>query len=337
MYNVADYIERCIRSIEAQDISRDEYEIICIDDGSPDNCAEIVKKLQSEFDNILLIEQENQGVSCARNNGMDKASGSYLLMVDPDDYLIENSLKEKLEIIEHFDLDIAYTGYIILDKSLKESYIYDLKLNNEILSGCEYYCKYDRGRSEVRDSDRSWAIFLSAQFIRMNELRYLADVPYLEDGEFICRVNCLANRVTFLSKPFYLRTIRVGSATNSNLFYSTKAQHGFLKAAHNLVDFKEELLNIPKHEVCLNHKIIHFVLLYVASFTFLGYIRNVKLLYSNLKKGRLRKLSTYGASDFYRRAANYYNYSIHLLFVYWMYFRLKKSIFIRLNRFRDFF
>ena len=72
MYNVAPYVERCIRSLEDQDIPRNEYELICINDGSPDNCREIVEQLQLEFSNIVLINQINQGVSVARNNGIDK-------------------------------------------------------------------------------------------------------------------------------------------------------------------------------------------------------------------------------------------------------------------------
>ena len=83
IYNVAPYVERCIRSLEDQDIPKDDYEIICINDGSPDNCREIVEQLQQEFSNIILINQENQGVSMARNNGIDLSEGKYLLFVDP--------------------------------------------------------------------------------------------------------------------------------------------------------------------------------------------------------------------------------------------------------------
>ena len=70
MYNVASYVERCIRSLENQDIPKEDYELICINDGSPDNCKEIIVRLQKEFSNIILIDQENQGVSRARNNGV---------------------------------------------------------------------------------------------------------------------------------------------------------------------------------------------------------------------------------------------------------------------------
>jgi glycosyltransferase involved in cell wall biosynthesis len=59
-YNVADYIEKCIRSLEDQDIPKEDYEIIVTKDGSPDDCQAIIERLQKEFTNIVLINQENQ-------------------------------------------------------------------------------------------------------------------------------------------------------------------------------------------------------------------------------------------------------------------------------------
>jgi glycosyltransferase involved in cell wall biosynthesis len=66
-YKVEDFIERCIHSLENQDIAKADYEIIVTNDGSPDNSKVIVEKLQHEFSNIILVNQQNQGVSRARN------------------------------------------------------------------------------------------------------------------------------------------------------------------------------------------------------------------------------------------------------------------------------
>jgi glycosyltransferase involved in cell wall biosynthesis len=66
MYNVEPYVERCIRSLEEQDIPREDYEIICINDGSPDDCRGVVKRLMIEFDNLILMAliKLSEGILC---------------------------------------------------------------------------------------------------------------------------------------------------------------------------------------------------------------------------------------------------------------------------------
>ena len=61
IYNVEPYVEKCIRSLEDQDIPKDAYEIICVNDGSPDNSQQIVEKLQQEFSNINIDQSEKSG------------------------------------------------------------------------------------------------------------------------------------------------------------------------------------------------------------------------------------------------------------------------------------
>ncbi len=144
-------------SLVAQDIPLYDYEIICVNDGSPDGCMEVVERLKKEFENIILIDQVNKGVSLARNAGIENSTGKYLLMVDPDDFILPNSLKNKLDIIEQNNLDVGLTGYIILDKDQREEYLYDPDHDsNEIVSGICYFSKYEQGKIEIRDPDRSW-------------------------------------------------------------------------------------------------------------------------------------------------------------------------------------
>ena len=85
---------------EDQDLPEEEYEIIVINDGLLDRCREIVEGLQKEFSNIILINQENQGVSMARNNGISRAQGEFIMFVDADDYVSINTFKHILEKIQ---------------------------------------------------------------------------------------------------------------------------------------------------------------------------------------------------------------------------------------------
>lgn len=335
MYNVEPYVERCLRSLEDQDISRDEYEIICINDGSPDNCRGVVEALQREFDNIILINQENQGVSRARNKGMDLAAGSYLLMVDPDDYLQPNVLKERLEIMDYHSLDVGLTGYTILNESFEEEYRFDpMHETKRIHSGIEILNSYRKDKPEIveRDPHRSWAVFYRTSFLNTNKLRYLADVPYLEDGELMARIMCLAEKVTFINGPVYMRTTRPGSATHSRLFNSKKGRDGFIKAAYNLYHFRQEHCRSSEQEIFINENIVHFTILPLISLEGLDYFRFYSELHTTLKKGALRKLETAGIRKWYRKLGRYYNRSMHCLYLYWLIHRMRESMKWRLKR-----
>lgn len=335
MYNVEPYVERCIRSLEDQDLPKEDYEIICINDGSPDKSREIVRSLQREFDNIVLIDQDNQGVSIARNNGINKAKGNYLLMVDPDDYIKHDVFKARLDLLEQNNLDIGITGFIILGERGNEEYRYDpLYDKSKVFSGIEYY-NYFRIRNnniEKRDPHRTVAIFFRREFLFQHNLSYLADVPYLEDGELLARAVCLAKRVMFFNTPFYLRTTRPGSATHSNLYYSEKARNGFLKAATNLHQFKIDICRKKEQKEFLNTYIVHFTCLYIKSFRVSEYFKKYSILVNILKTGPLKRLDTSGCSKSYKKMAGHYNRSIHCFYINYIIHRISMSLKIKVRK-----
>ena len=127
MYNVELFIERCIESLENQNLSKSDYEIICINDGSPDRCKETIERLQERYSNIILINQENQGVSTARNRGIEVADSEYFLFIDPDDYIRENSLGLVLNHAEDNHAQVSFLGFTFLnaDGSVRQEVLYD--------------------------------------------------------------------------------------------------------------------------------------------------------------------------------------------------------------------
>jgi glycosyltransferase involved in cell wall biosynthesis len=333
VYNVEPYLERCLRSLEDQDIPRDDYEIICINDGSTDNSREVIITIQSEFENIILIDQQNQGVSAARNKGMNISRGEYLMMVDPDDYLKSNALGERLDILTKINPDVGYTGHIILDENMNEEYRFDPLFNiNRVLTGIDFNNTYMRGRSEIRAPHSSVGIFFRNGFLNSNNLRYLEGVPFLEDGEFLAKIACLADRVIFINGPVYIITIRSGSATNSRLYYSEKARIGFLKAAKDLLQFKMNYCKTEEKNIFMNQPIVQFTIVYLISYAGLKYLKHYPELFNTLKKGPLKILHTEGSSDFYRKMGNSYNYSIHCFYLTWFLYKVRKSMSIRAKR-----
>ncbi|HPJ59357.1 MAG TPA: glycosyltransferase [Bacteroidales bacterium] len=317
MYNVEDYVERCIRSLENQDIRHDEYEIICINDGSPDNCREVIKLLQRQFTNIVLVDQENQGVSIARNNGISIAGGKYLLMIDPDDYVVENSLREVLEYADKADLEVMYLGFAIHTHEGQIVWQTDYsKAAGAVLAGVEGY--YASRRNDTRDPDRSWAMLYRSDLIGNYRIRYPENVPYLEDGLFLVKVFATANATGFMDFVFYNRTIRPGSATNSSLFYSERAVAGFITAANDLKKFGNDYEFSGKQKELINHGIVNFVLLslfpLIRARSIVRFVKTIR----KLEREGYKKINISGVAEPYLSYAKKYNKSPLLFAVsYW--------------------
>lgn len=109
VFKVEDYIRPCLESILRQGLDDDCYEIIIINDGTPDKSMEVIADIIEAHHNIQVIEQENLGLSMARNNGLEKASGEYVLFIDSDDLFIDNSISYLLDkaILSKADLVVA--------------------------------------------------------------------------------------------------------------------------------------------------------------------------------------------------------------------------------------
>ena len=91
-YNVGEYVERCLNSIINNTYRN--LEIICVIDGATDNTLEVVKSVKD--DRVRIIEQENQGVSVARNVGIEAANGEFICFIDPDDWVSRDYFSELL-------------------------------------------------------------------------------------------------------------------------------------------------------------------------------------------------------------------------------------------------
>lgn len=109
IYNVEEYLPRCIDSILAQTYT--DFELILINDGSPDNCAEIMEQYVKADERIITIYQENKGVSAARNAGLRIAKGKYIGFIDPDDYIERDFFSLMITAIEATKSDIAVCNW----------------------------------------------------------------------------------------------------------------------------------------------------------------------------------------------------------------------------------
>lgn len=140
VYNKEDALESCVRSLDKQTASQDTFEVILVNDGSSDDSLAICKQLASTRKNYVVIDQENQGVSAARNAGMQAAHGRYLMFLDSDDWISRRSIRQLIKAFDEYQDEVDVLSYPILYHNsaagkgtehrrrywMKESGVYDL-------------------------------------------------------------------------------------------------------------------------------------------------------------------------------------------------------------------
>ena len=112
VYNVEIYIRACIESIFRQNLDEKCFEVIIVNDGTKDHSMEVIQDIINQHSNITVINQENLGLSVARNNGIAQAKGEYIFMPDSDDLLIDNSLSVLLEKAIASKVNLVVADYL---------------------------------------------------------------------------------------------------------------------------------------------------------------------------------------------------------------------------------
>lgn len=236
VYNVEDYLSKCLDSILNQDIDKDDYEIIVVNDGSTDGSGEIAEEYAERYSNITLINQENQGLSGARNSGIKVARGKYIQFVDSDDYLEPNVEKSLVEKMESGNLDILRFNYQNVNE---KGEVFDPNKASKL------YVDY---RDEVCDgitflNERQGPACYAVQFMLKTEL--VKSIPlfmegiYFEDVEWTPRILTAANRVTSESRIIYNYLVRQGSITKAKT----------LEKKRKVIDDKIFLIDLMKSQM----------------------------------------------------------------------------------------
>jgi len=121
VYNVEKYIHPCLESIFRQGLKEDTFEVIIVNDETPDRSMEMITDIIEAHQNIHVIELHHQGLSMARNHGMARATGEYIIFVDSDDLLIENVLPYLLEKAIESKTDLIVADFLeVNDKDINK-------------------------------------------------------------------------------------------------------------------------------------------------------------------------------------------------------------------------
>lgn len=209
-YNVEKYIAECLDSVFNQDIPEEEYEVICVNDASPDSSRDIVLAYQKKHPNLILVEHDvNKKLGAARNTGRRVARGKYLWNVDSDDMLKANCLGQVLECCEKNELDVLFMSYtdILPDGTLRP--IYDA-LNVGVSMGREFVHHY--GCSRLGSLCPVWRYVFRKDFLDGNNI-YSPEVNMGEDVPFTFKSLFLAGRMSYLDNMGYIYRVNPFSMT----------------------------------------------------------------------------------------------------------------------------
>lgn len=217
VYNVEDYLRECLDSIVNQTLK--DIEIICVNDGSPDNSLDILYEYQEKDNRIIVISQDNGGHAVATNVGMRKASGKYLFLMDSDDILELNALKDTYDLAEEKNVDF------VLFKAINYDDINDEYYETENYSMNKVYARVKDDVFTYEDIDdlifnmsvTPWSKLYRRDFIEKHEIIFPEGLIF-EDNVFFWKVLFNAERICFLDQfLFKRRWYPFSSTTNGDL------------------------------------------------------------------------------------------------------------------------
>ena len=213
-YNVEQYIGRCLDSLLNQDIPHSEYEIICVNDCSPDNLSDVVRHYQQKYPNIILIEHtENKTAGGARNTGIDHARGEYIWFVDPDDTVQSNVVGKLIKKAEEQDLELLLFNYILQTEDGREQKSSVYKSLDDIMIGVDYTITQCAPRYLYDMASHTCCLYKRA-FLEENQIRYPL-IRSSQDVVFVWKAVLLAQRVSSESDYCYHVYRRPESTTGS--------------------------------------------------------------------------------------------------------------------------
>lgn len=201
-YNVEQYIAQCLDSVYQQNIPEEEYEVICVNDASPDNSREIVKEYQKKHANLILVEHEvNKKLGAARNTGRSMAKGKYIWNVDSDDMIAPNCLKEMLETCEKSDLDVLmFSNKFIVNNTVQDTNEKDSILTSSCLTGIEFMRQYV---SYIHLISPVWRQLFRREYMDQNSI-YSLEINMSEDVPYTFNAITLAQKIQSVSNEYYI-------------------------------------------------------------------------------------------------------------------------------------
>ena len=304
VYNVQDYIEKCLDSVVNQTI--DDMEIIIVNDGSKDQSKQKIERYLEKYPKIKYLEKENGGLSDARNYGLKFATGEYVAFLDSDDYVEKNTYEEMYNLAKKEKSDMVECDFI---------WEYPNKIREDI--GVLYSSK-----KEMIEKARvvAWNKLIKREIIEKTNLQFPVGLRY-EDVEFFYKMVPYINKVSFVKKCLIHYVQRGDSIANTQNIRTKE----IFKVLDNVIKYYKEnnLYNEYKQE--LEYIYVRFLL--CSSLKRMCKIEdkrqrkqaiqetweNINTKFPNWRKNDILKKKS--MKNLYIRSNNKFTYEIYCLFL----------------------
>lgn len=250
VYKVEKYLNDCVNSVLQQTFKN--FEIILVDDGSPDNCPAICDDISKNNENVKVIHKQNGGLSSARNAGLNEANGEYVIFLDSDDFYLDDKFlfqaKEKLEknnsdaLVFQRRKFFESTNTLSNPPSEYNEAWEDLNFDELVLA---------LSKSDKLDASAATKI-TKREFLIKNNL-FFKEKIFSEDVEWFFRYIQKLQSITFLNNPVYGYRLREGSITHTikikniqDLFFSVTNYAEQIKNSN--LSYKNAVLNYMAYQ-----------------------------------------------------------------------------------------
>ena len=215
VFNSEKYVVNTIKSVLRQSFSKEKYEIILINDHSSDNSKLIIQKFKKKFKNIKVINnKKNYKVSYCRNAGIRNAKGKYIIFLDSDDELKENTFNKIERLVSTYEYDLI----LCLEYQSNKKRINPKKIKQ--INNIESFINYDNKKHIYNPN--CWNMILNKSFLKKKKILF-KKIDIFEDQVFCTEVLLSANKVKILPNTFYNYILRPLSLSRNTNFLALKS------------------------------------------------------------------------------------------------------------------
>lgn len=231
VYNVEEYLRECMESVVNQTLR--DIEIVCINDGSTDDSLDILKEYAQRDKRIILIDKENEGYGVGMNTGIERASGEYIGIVEPDDFVPEEMYEELYRIASENNLDFVKADFYRFTKDGKTGKL-NLMYNRLDASGENYnkvICPFEKPYV-IKFIMNTWSGIYNREFLEKYYIRHnTTPGAAFQDNGFFWQTFMYADRCMFLNKPYYMnrRDNPNSSVKNKAKVYCMNIEYDFIR------------------------------------------------------------------------------------------------------------